>query len=412
MEKSYFSDALIREIKDKFYYVDTDPQGRRRLFFENSGGSLRLRAAVEAKAEYEKIPDCPERYHDISMQLRAVKEKGIRDIMQIIFGAAEGQGALVTELTSSQCMFRIVRTILENTGGTNVVVSSIEHPSAFDSVTVYAKRTGREVRVAKANPETGAVEVEEVLRHVDKDTALISVMAVNNEIGTIQPIREIGRIARAHGIPFHTDAVQAIGYLPVDVNDWQADLLSLSAHKFRGPKGVGALYVRRGFLPETLLHGGAQERGRRAGTENVPGIVGLGCAIAAAAAAQPEATARLTALRDRLIRGVLDAVPGSRLIGHPTLRQAGNANLSFPGVDQEILLRQLELRGILASAGAACSSGQTEPSHVLAALGLDWEAVTGAIRFSLGTETTGEDIETALAEIPAAVQDARAVQGL
>ena len=144
MEKSYFSDALIREIKDKFYYVDTDPQGRRRLFFENSGGSLRLRAAVEAKAEYEKIPDCPERYHDISMQLRAVKEKGIRDIMQIIFGAAEGQGALVTELTSSQCMFRIVRTILENTGGTNVVVSSIEHPSAFDSVTVYAKRTGRE----------------------------------------------------------------------------------------------------------------------------------------------------------------------------------------------------------------------------------------------------------------------------
>ncbi len=292
----------------------------------------------------------------------------------------------------------------------HIITTAIEHHAVLRACEALERQGVRVTRLPVDG--FGRVDPAEAERAIGPDTALISVMAVNNEIGTIQPIREIGRIARAHGIPFHTDAVQAIGYLPVDVNDWQADLLSLSAHKFRGPKGVGALYVRRGFLPETLLHGGAQERGRRAGTENVPGIVGLGCAIAAAAAAQPEATARLTALRDRLIRGVLDAVPGSRLIGHPTLRQAGNANLSFPGVDQEILLRQLELRGILASAGAACSSGQTEPSHVLAALGLDWEAVTGAIRFSLGTETTGEDIETALAEIPAAVQDARAVQGL
>ena len=274
----------------------------------------------------------------------------------------------------------------------HIITTAIEHHAVLRACEALERQGVRVTRLPVDG--FGRVDPAEAERAIGPDTALISVMAVNNEIGTIQPIREIGRIARAHGIPFHTDAVQAIGYLPVDVNDWQADLLSLSAHKFRGPKGVGALYVRRGFLPETLLHGGAQERGRRAGTENVPGIVGLGCAIAAAAAAQPEATARLTALRDRLIRGVLDAVPGSRLIGHPTLRQAGNANLSFPGVDQEILLRQLELRGIMASAGAA------------------WEAVTGAIRFSLGTETTGEDIETALAEIPAAVQDARAVQGL
>ena len=245
MEKSYFSDALIRAIKDKFSYVDTDPQGRRRLFFENSGGSLRLRAAVEAKAEYEKIPDCPERYHDISMQLRAVKEKGIRDIMQIIFGAAEGQGALVTELTSSQCMFRIVRTILENTGGTNVVVSSIEHPSAFDSVTVYAKRTGREVRVAKANPETGAVEVEEVLRHVDKDTALISVMSASNITGSIMDIRRLVKEARAISPDVYivSDAVQHMPHAVLHVSEYGLDGMNFAPYKAFGIRGCGYGYV-------------------------------------------------------------------------------------------------------------------------------------------------------------------------
>ena len=245
MEKSYFSDDFIKEIKSKFYYVDEDPKGRKRLFFENSGGSLRLKAAVEAKAKYEMIPDCPERYHDISMHLRAVKEKGIHDIMQIIFGAKEGQGALVTELTSSQVMFRIVRVILENAKGSNVVVSSIEHPSAYDAVAVYAGRTGREVRVAKANPKTGNVDVDEVISHVDKDTALISVMSASNITGSIIDIKEIVRRARAINPDVYivSDAVQHMPHAILHVSEYGLDGMNFAPYKAFGIRGCGYGYV-------------------------------------------------------------------------------------------------------------------------------------------------------------------------
>ena len=180
-EKIFFDPELQREIKERFFYVNEDYRGRKRQFFENSGGSLRLRTAVEAKARLEAIPDCPERVHDTSMMLREVKANGIRDIMEVIFGAAPGHGALVTELTASQCMFQIVRAIMENAGfGTNAVTTSLEHPSAYDSVKLYCERTGREFRVAMANPETGGVDLEEILSKVDENTVLLSVMSASN----------------------------------------------------------------------------------------------------------------------------------------------------------------------------------------------------------------------------------------
>ncbi|MEA5092479.1 Cysteine desulfurase IscS [bioreactor metagenome] len=197
MDKSYFPEDFIQEIKEKFYYVDEDNLGRKRLFFENSGGSLRLKAAVEAKCKYEKIPDCPERYHDISMHLRAVKEKGIIDLLEIVFGAKPGEGALITELTASQVMFRIVRAIVENTPGTNIVTTSIEHPSAHDAAKFYAKRTGKEFRVAMANNSTGGVDVEEIMKHVDKNTCMLSVMSASNVSGNILPMADIVKAARA-----------------------------------------------------------------------------------------------------------------------------------------------------------------------------------------------------------------------
>ena len=207
---------------------------------------------------------------------------------------------------------------------------------------------------------------------------------------------------------FHTDAVQAAGAVPIDVNDWNADLLSLSGHKFHGPKGVGALYIRKGTRIHNLIEGGAQERGLRAGTENVPGIVGMGEALSLAAAELSEYTAHVTTLRDRLIHGVLSAVPDARLNGHPVLRLPGNANFSFPGVEGESLLMRLDLAGIACSSGSACTSGSLEPSHVLSAMGLSPDTARSSVRFSLGRDNTAEEIDRVLAVLPPIVEDLRA----
>jgi len=245
MDKSYFSEDLIQEIKEKFYYVDEDNLGRKRLFFENSGGSLRLKAAVEAKCKYEKIPDCPERYHDISMHLRAVKEKGIKDLLEIVFGAKSGEGALVTELTASQVMFRIVRAIVENTPGTNVVTTSIEHPSAYDAAEFYAKRTGKEFRVAMANNRTGGVDVEEIMKHVDKNTCMLSVMSASNISGNILPMADIVKAARAVNPDIYiiSDAVQHMPHSVLHVGEYGLDGMNFAPYKAFGIRGCGYGYV-------------------------------------------------------------------------------------------------------------------------------------------------------------------------
>ena len=232
-------------------------------------------------------------------------------------------------------------------------------------------------------------------------------MAANNEVGTLEPIQELGQLAREAGVLFHTDAVQAAGAIPIDVNAWNADLLSLSGHKFHGPKGVGALYIRKGTRIHNLIEGGAQERGLRAGTENVPGVVGMGEALSLAVAELPEYAAHVSALRDRLIQGILSAVPDARLNGHPTLRLPGNAHFSFPGVEGESLLMRLDLAGIACSGGSACTSGSLEPSHVLSAMGLSPDLGRSSVRFSLGRDNTAEEIDRVLTVLPPIVEDLR-----
>ena len=255
--------------------------------------------------------------------------------------------------------------------------------------------------------ENGMVSPADVRRALTDDTALISVMAANNEVGTLEPIQEIGQLAREAGVLFHTDAVQAAGAIPIDVNAWNADLLSLSGHKFHGPKGVGALYIRKGTRIHNLIEGGAQERGLRAGTENVPGVVGMGEALSLAVAELPEYAAHVSALRDRLIQGILSAVPDARLNGHPTLRLPGNAHFSFPGVESESLLMRLDLAGIACSGGSACTSGSLEPSHVLSAMGLSPDLGRSSVRFSLGRDNTAEEIDRVLTVLPPIVEDLR-----
>ena len=248
--------------------------------------------------------------------------------------------------------------------------------------------------------EYGRVSVEDVEKAIRPDTILISIMTANNEIGTLQPVERIGEIAKAHKVLFHTDAVQAIGAIEVDVEKWHVDMLSMSGHKFHAPKGVGVLYVRNGVRLENLVHGGAQERGRRAGTENVSGIVGLGEAIRLATANIPEKAKRLSALRDKLINGILSSIPDVRLNGHPTERLPNNANVSIRYVEGEAMLLRLDMNGIAASSGSACTSGSLDPSHVLLAIGLPHEIAHGSLRFSLTDTTTEEEIDEVLRVLP------------
>ena len=241
--------------------------------------------------------------------------------------------------------------------------------------------------------ENGVVNLDELKAAIKPTTILISVMYANNEIGTIQPIQEIGAIARENGILFHTDAVQAFGQVPIDVNACHIDMLSASGHKLNGPKGIGFLYIRKGVKIRSLLHGGAQERKRRAGTENVPGIVGMGTAAARAARTMKARTDKERALRDYLISRVLKEIPYTRLNGHPTKRLPNNANFSFQFVEGESLLIMLDMKGICASSGSACTSGSLDPSHVLLAIGLPHEIAHGSLRLTLSEETTKEDID-------------------
>ncbi len=303
-------------------------------------------------------------------------------------------------------------TLLARQGdGDRMVTTAIEHHAVLDTAHDLATRSHARVTVLPVDRD-GRVSADDVLRAIDPGTVLVSVMHGNNEIGTLQPIEEIGAVCRARGVTFHSDAVQTVGSLPFDVKRIPVDLVSLNAHKFYGPKGVGALYVRRGTRLATVQTGGGQERGRRTGTENVAGIVGLGVAMRLAQAHREVESARQTMLRDRLIDGVRARVPGSILTGHPTERLPNNASFCFPGTQGEALVVSLDLAGFAVSSGSACTSGDTEPSHVITALGIDRAVAQGSLRLTVGRGTTEEEVDALLQALPPIVARLRAISAV
>lgn len=294
--------------------------------------------------------------------------------------------------------------------GNHIIISSIEHHAVSEPCKFLEKR-GFKTTFIKVD-KYGLVNPDDIKKAITDKTILISIMHANNEIGTIQPVPEIGKIARESGVYFHTDAVQTVGHIPVNVNDLNADLLSLSAHKFYGPKGVGALYIRKGTRMERFLHGGDQERSRRASTHNTPAIVGLAKALELCKLKMEEEAKFQSGLRDRLIKEIKEKIPEVYLNGHPTQRLPNNVNFSIKYIEGESILLNLDMLGIAASTGSACTSSSLEPSHVLLAIGLSHEIAHGSLRLTLGRWTTSEDIGYLLEHLPKIVEKLRAMSPL
>lgn len=294
--------------------------------------------------------------------------------------------------------------------GKHIITSKIEHHAVLYTCQ-YLEKQGFEVTYLDVD-ENGVIDLEDLKSKITEETILITIMYANNEIGTIQPIKEISDIANEKGIIFHTDAVQAYGNEIIDVNYLGVDLLSVSAHKMYGPMGVGALYIRRGTKIHQLIHGGAQERRRRAGTENIPGIVGFGKAAEMAHENLEEHVERLIKLRDQLIKEIMEQIPYTKLNGHPTRRLPGNVNISFEFIEGESLLLSLDMVGIAASSGSACTSGSLDPSHVLMAIGLTHEIAHGSLRLTIGDFTTQEEVDYVIQQLPPIVNRLRSMSPL
>lgn len=376
----------------------------RRIYLDNAATTAVSSAVVEAMLPYfTQVFGNASSVHTAGREAKRAIENARRQVAKAL-NAAVPQEIYFTAGGSESDNWAIKGTAFARKAG-HIITTAIEHHAVLHTCQ-WLERQGFNVTYLPVD-EYGRVTAAQVEKALRSDTILVSVMMANNEVGTCQPIAEIGAICRARGILFHTDAVQAVGALPIDVQAMNIDLLSLSGHKFHGPKGVGALYVRKGVKIDKLVHGGAQERGFRAGTENLPAIVGLGKAIELAHANLDSNASRMTALRERLISGLMTAVPETRLNGHPTERLPNNVNLSFAGVEGEALLLRLDLAGVAGSAGSACTSGTLDPSHVLMALGLSESAANGALRLTLGTDTTTEDIDAVLEILPPIVADLR-----
>lgn len=289
--------------------------------------------------------------------------------------------------------------------GNHIITTKVEHHAVLHTCQ-WLEKQGARVTYLDVD-ENGIIRLEDLEKAITPETILITIMAANNEIGSVMPYKEIGMIAREHGILFHTDAVQAFGQLPINVEECGIDMLSASAHKINGPKGCGCLYIRRGVKIRSFIHGGAQERKRRAGTENVPGIVGFGKAAWRAAATMEERTGKERQMRDYLIAQIREKVPYCRLNGHPTLRLPNNVNFSFQFIEGESLLIMLDMEGICASSGSACTSGSLDPSHVLLAIGLPHEIAHGSLRLTLNEEITREDVDFVVEKIRQIVEKLR-----
>ena len=294
--------------------------------------------------------------------------------------------------------------------GKHIITSKIEHHAILHTAQ-WLEKQGYEVTYLDVD-ENGLVDLEQMKAAIRPDTILISIMAANNEIGTIEPLKEIGEIAKEHGILFHTDAVQAFAHTPINVDEMHIDMLSASGHKINGPKGIGFLYIRKGVKIRSFVHGGAQERQRRAGTLNVPGIVGMGKAAEIAAKNMEESIAYQTKLRDHLIARVMEEIPYTKLNGHPTQRLANNANFCFRFIEGESMLILLDQSGVCGSSGSACTSGSLDPSHVLLAIGLPHEIAHGSLRLTLSNDTTLEDIDFVVDRLKGIIEHLRSMSPL
>jgi len=351
----------------------------------------------------------PSSIHSLGQEAKRAVE-GVRKTIAAFIGAAADEIVFTSGGTEAD-NFAIKGVAYANEHrGNHIVTSSIEHHAVIEPLKFLEQR-GFKVTYLPVD-QYGMVDPQDVRKAVSEKTILISVMHANNEIGTIEPIAEIGTIAKERGVYFHTDAVQTVGHIPVDVNELRVDLLAMSAHKLYGPKGVGALYVRKGTKVAPFMHGGEQEQRRRASTENVPGIVGFGRAVELAQLEMNEEAARLIYLRDQLTRDLIEQIDGVRLNGHPRKRLPNNVNVSVDFVEGESMLITLDLEGIYASTGSACGSSSLKPSPVLLAMGLPHEQAHGSLRFTLGKWTTEEDIGRVLEVLPRIVDKLRAISPL
>jgi cysteine desulfurase len=379
-----------------------------RIYLDHNATTPPAPEAVEAMARVARdIWGNPSSVHHFGQQAKAVLDDARGRVAALLGGDPAEIVFTGSGTESDNAAIRGAAEALEATGRRHLVTTGIEHEAVLNTVKSLARRGWRVTHVPV--DASGIVSLDAVTAALTDDTALVSVMHANNELGTLQPIEAIAAAARARGILVHTDAVQTAGKLPIDVARLGVDLLSISAHKFHGPKGVGALWVRRGVRLLPFMTGGRQERGRRAGTENVAAIAGMGVAATLAAAALPAKAAHLAPLRDRLEVGILAAVPDTARNGAAAPRVANTTNISFDRVEAESLLIGLDLEGIAVSSGSACSSGTLEPSHVLKAMGLPHARTLGSVRFSLGPSTTDADVDRVIAVLPRLVEKLRSL---
>ena len=372
------------------------------IYADNAATTKPCRAAIDAMVTcLEEQYGNPSSLYSHAQRAKEILEKAREEVAAVI-------GADPKEITftsgGSEADNQAIRSAAElgkKAGKTHIISTAFEHHAVLHTLKKL-EGEGFEVTLLDVH-EDGLVRVEELKAAIRKDTCLVTVMFANNEIGTIQPIREIGVVCREQGVLFHTDAVQAVGHVPINVVEDNIDLLSASAHKFHGPKGVGFLYAKKGIRLTNLIEGGAQERGKRAGTENVPGIAGMAAALKEAAGKMQENAAHVSALRDRLMKGLAE-IPHSALNGDAEKRLPGNVNFCFEGIEGESLLLLLDDRGICASSGSACTSGSLDPSHVLLAIGRVHDVAHGSLRLSLGEDITEEDVDYMIQNVKEVVE--------
>ncbi len=384
---------------------------KKSIYMDNNATTSLKREVYDAMVPYltEYYGNASSKFYQIGRDAEAAVYKARETVANAI-------GAKVNEIyfTASGCEadnWALKGIAFANSAkGNHIITSEIEHHAILHACK-WLEKQGFKVTYLPVDKD-GRVDPADVENAIDENTILISIMTANNEIGTIQPIREISEIAKAHKVIFHTDAVQAIGHMPVDVKELGVDMLSLSGHKFHGPKGVGVLYIRNGVRIENLIHGGGQERGKRAATENLAGIVGIAKAIELATENLEENMAKLKSLRDRLIKGISENIPYCRLNGSTQHRLCNNVNFSFKYIEGESILMLLDMYGVAASSGSACASGSLDPSHVLLAIGLPHEIAHGSLRLSVGDENTEEEVDYVIEVLPKIVERLRQMSPL